>query len=161
MPPTGALVTVLPYKPSALCFGPYAYRYSRTVAASIHSALYWERYRFHFHLLHTSVYALHFLLADRLCMAAVLALPFTILTNALTRGHRFLSWTLQWSSVYSTDYSSCFGQQYSFLVYSRKDLPPEINMLLLAGMMLIISASCVYLIKENQGEKSVDPHLRT
>jgi len=33
-------------------------------------------------------------------------------------------------------------------------LPPEINMLVLAGIMLIIGAACVYLIKENQGEKS-------
>ena len=32
----------LPYKPSALCFGPSAYRCSRTVAGSTHSALFWE-----------------------------------------------------------------------------------------------------------------------
>ena len=32
-------------------------------------------------------------------------------------------------------------------------LPPEINMLVLAGVMLIIGAFCVYLIKETKGEK--------
>ena len=32
-------------------------------------------------------------------------------------------------------------------------LPPEINMLVMAGVMLIIGAVCVYLIKETKGEE--------
>ena len=33
-------------------------------------------------------------------------------------------------------------------------LPPEINMLVTAGVMLIIGAACVYLIKETKGERA-------
>ena len=33
-------------------------------------------------------------------------------------------------------------------------LPPEINMLVMAGVMLIIGAVCVYLIKETKGEQA-------
>ena len=33
-------------------------------------------------------------------------------------------------------------------------LPPEINMLVMAGVMLIIGAVCVYLIKETKGEQT-------
>ena len=37
--------------------------------------------------------------------------------------------------------------------YNLALFPPEINMLVMAGVMLIIGAACVYLIKETKGER--------
>lgn len=87
--------------------------------------------------------------------AAMLALPFTILTNALSGGHMGTYLGLFNGTICIPQIiAAALGGTILALFTPQGGLPPEINMLVLAGIMLIIGAACVYLIKENQGEKS-------
>ena len=73
--------------------------------------------------------------------AAMLALPFTILTNALSGSHMGTYLGLFNGTI-------CIPQIGMFT--PEGSLPPEINMLVTAGVMLIIGACCVYIIKETK-----------
>ena len=83
--------------------------------------------------------------------AAMLALPFTILTNALTFGHMGTYLGLFNGTI-------CIPQivaaSFGGMILSRFTTPgavaPEVDMLVLAGVCLIIGACCVGIIKEEQ-----------
>lgn len=83
--------------------------------------------------------------------AAMLALPFTILTNALTGGHMGTYLGLFNCTI-------CIPQIIAALVggwilkmfTSPGSVPPEVNMLVLAGILLIIGALSVGIIKEKE-----------
>ena len=86
--------------------------------------------------------------------AAMLALPFTILTNALSGGHMGTYLGLFNGTICIPQIiAAALGGSILSLFTPKGVLPPEINMLVLAGVMLIIGAFCVYLIKETKGEK--------
>ena len=87
--------------------------------------------------------------------AAMLALPFTILTNALSGGHMgtylgLFNWTICVPQIVAAVAGgwilSAFTQEGS--------VPPEVNMLVVAGIALIIGAICVAFIKETFGSSS-------
>ena len=87
--------------------------------------------------------------------AAMLALPFTILTNALSGGHMGTYLGLFNGTICIPQIiAAALGGTILALFTPKGALPPEINMLVLAGVMLIIGALCVYLIKETKGEKA-------
>jgi len=83
--------------------------------------------------------------------AAMLALPFTILTNALTGGHMGTYLGLFNGTI-------CIPQivaaSLGGLILSAFTTPgrvaPEVNMLVLAGVLLIVGAACVFIIKEKK-----------
>lgn len=83
--------------------------------------------------------------------AAMLALPFTLLTNALTGGHMGIYLGLFNGTI-------CIPQIIAAAVggsllrgqTAEGMLPPEINMLVLAGFFLIVGAACVGFIKEHR-----------
>lgn len=83
--------------------------------------------------------------------AAMLALPFTILTNALTGGHMGTYLGLFNGTI-------CIPQivtaSLGGLILSAFTTPgcvaPEVNMLVLAGILLIVGAACVLIIKEKK-----------
>ena len=79
--------------------------------------------------------------------AAMLALPFTILTNALSGGHMGTYLGLFNGTI-------CLPQIVAAVLGGLilKGLAPEINMLVLAGVLLIIGAACVFVIKEKKAE---------
>ena len=52
--------------------------------------------------------------------AAMLALPFTILTNALSEDTWYLSGTFQRNYLYPADYSGSLGRHHPCLVYSQR-----------------------------------------
>jgi len=81
--------------------------------------------------------------------AAMLALPFTILTNSLSGGHMgtYLGLFNGTICVPQIVAASLGGTILAWFT-PQGCLPPEINMLVLAGVMLIIGAAAVYLIKE-------------
>ena len=83
--------------------------------------------------------------------AAMLALPFTILTNALSGGHMgtYLGLFNGTICVPQIVAASLGGTILAWFT-PQGCLPPEINMLVLAGVMLIIGAAAVYLIKEKE-----------
>lgn len=83
--------------------------------------------------------------------AAMLALPFTILTNALSGGHMgtYLGLFNGTICVPQIVAASLGGTILAWFT-PQGCLPPEINMLVLAGIMLIIGAAAVYLIKEKE-----------
>lgn len=83
--------------------------------------------------------------------AAMLALPFTILTNSLSGGHMgtYLGLFNGTICVPQIVAASLGGTILAWFT-PQGCLPPEINMLLLAGVMLIIGAAAVYLIKEKE-----------
>ena len=80
------------------------------------------RYRFHFHLLHTRpLYALHFLLADRVrmgCHAGTAVHHPNQRTERRTHG--YLSGTFQRNYLYPADYSGSLGRHHPCLVYSQR-----------------------------------------
>ena len=87
--------------------------------------------------------------------AAMLALPFTILTNALSGGHMGTYLGLFNGTICIPQIvAAALGGSILALFTPEGMLPPEINMLVTAGVMLIIGAACVYLIKETKGERS-------
>lgn len=87
--------------------------------------------------------------------AAMLALPFTILTNALSGAHMGTYLGLFNGTICIPQIvAAALGGSILALFTPEGALPPEINMLVMAGMMLIIGAFCVYLIKEAETEKA-------
>lgn len=81
--------------------------------------------------------------------AAMLALPFTILTNALTGGHMGTYLGLFNGTICIPQIvAASLGGIILKIFTSEGSVPPEINMLVLAGVFLIIGACCVGIIKE-------------
>jgi maltose/moltooligosaccharide transporter len=86
--------------------------------------------------------------------AAMLALPFTILTNALS-GSRMGTYLGLFNGTICIPQivAASLGGVVLSLFTPSGGLAPEINMLVLAGILLIIGAACVYFIKETSGGK--------
>ena len=81
--------------------------------------------------------------------AAMLALPFTILTNALKGGHigTYLGLFNGTICIPQIVAASLGGTILSFFT-TQGQLPPEVNMLVLAGVLLFCGAAAVFVIKE-------------
>ena len=85
--------------------------------------------------------------------AAMLALPFTILTNALSGGHMgtylgLFNGTICLPQIIAAVLGGLILKGFT----PEGGLAPEINMLVLAGVLLIIGAACVFVIKEKKAE---------
>ncbi len=81
--------------------------------------------------------------------AAMLAMPFTILTNALTGGHMGTYLGLFNGTICVPQIvAAALGGTILHLFTVQGEVPPEVNMLVLAGVFLIIGACCVGIIKE-------------
>ena len=83
--------------------------------------------------------------------AAMLALPFTILTNALTGGHMgtylgLFNGTICIPQIVAASLGGLILKMFT----TEGNIPPEVNMLVLAGIFLIIGACCVGIIKEKE-----------
>jgi maltose/moltooligosaccharide transporter len=83
--------------------------------------------------------------------AAMLALPFTILTNALTGGHMgtylgLFNGTICIPQIVAASLGGLILKMFT----TEGSIPPEVNMLVLAGVFLIIGACCVSIIKEGK-----------
>ncbi len=86
--------------------------------------------------------------------AAMLALPFTILTNALTGGHMGTYLGLFNGTICIPQIIAAASGGWILQAFTRKgSIPPEVNMLVLAGILLIVGACCVGFVKEH---KAVD-----
>ncbi|MDR3118986.1 MAG: MFS transporter [Mediterranea sp.] len=84
--------------------------------------------------------------------AAMLALPFTILTNALSGGRMGTYLGLFNGTICIPQIAAAsLGGVALSLFTPPGGLAPEINMLVLAGILLIIGAACVHFIKETPG----------
>lgn len=82
---------------------------------------------------------------------AMLALPFTILTNSLSGGHMGTYLGLFNGTICVPQIvSAATGGQILHLFTREGSVPPEVNMLVLAGILLIIGACCVGIIKEKK-----------
>ena len=80
--------------------------------------------------------------------AAMLALPFTLLTNALTGGHMGIYLGLFNGTICIPQIMAASIGGTLLRCQTREGmLPPEINMLVLAGIFLLIGAVCVRFIK--------------
>ena len=80
--------------------------------------------------------------------AAMLALPFTLLTNALTGGHMGIYLGLFNGTICIPQImAASIGGTLLRCQTGEGMLPPEINMLVLAGIFLLIGAVCVRFIK--------------
>ena len=85
--------------------------------------------------------------------AAMLALPFTILTNSLSGGHMGTYLGLFNGTICVPQIvAAALGGSILALFTPEGGLPPEINMLVMAGAMLIVGACCVGIIKEKKQE---------
>ncbi|MBE6287427.1 MAG: SLC45 family MFS transporter [Mediterranea massiliensis] len=83
--------------------------------------------------------------------AAMLALPFTILTNSLTGGHMGTYLGLFNGTICIPQIiAAALGGSILSIMTPADGLAPEVNMLVMAGIMLIIGAGCVYIIKEKK-----------
>lgn len=81
--------------------------------------------------------------------AAMLALPFTILTNALSGGHMGTYLGLFNGTICVPQIvAAALGGTILSLFTPEGCVAPEINMLVIAGILLIIGAGCVLIIKE-------------
>lgn len=81
--------------------------------------------------------------------AAILALPFTILTNALTGGHMGTYLGLFNGTICVPQIvAAVVGGRVLRLFTAEGSVPPEVNMLVLAGVLLVAGACCVGIIKE-------------
>ena len=85
--------------------------------------------------------------------AAMLALPFTILTNSLSGGHMgtylgLFNGTICLPQIVAAVLGGLILKAFT----PEGGLAPEINMLVLAGVLLIVGACCVFIIKENKAE---------
>lgn len=89
--------------------------------------------------------------------AAMLALPFTILTNSLTGGHMgtYLGLFNGTTCLPQIVAAVCGGAILSFFTEPGK-LAPEGVMLVLAGVLLLVGAVCVLFIKEGHGTAPVE-----
>lgn len=83
--------------------------------------------------------------------AAMLALPFTILTNSLKGSHMGTYLGLFNGTICIPQIcAAALGGTILSSLTKEGMLPPEIKMLVLAGIFLIIGACCVALVKENK-----------
>ena len=83
--------------------------------------------------------------------AAMLALPFTILTNALTGGHMGTYLGLFNGTICIPQIvAASLGGLILKLFTTEGSVPPEVNMLVLAGILLFVGACCVGIIKEKK-----------
>ena len=85
--------------------------------------------------------------------AAMLALPFTILTNSLSGGHMgtylgLFNGTICLPQIVAAVLGGLILKGFT----PEGGLAPEINMLVLAGVLLIVGACCVFVIKEKKAE---------
>ena len=85
--------------------------------------------------------------------AAMLALPFTILTNSLSGGHMgtylgLFNGTICLPQIVAAVLGGVILKAFT----PEGGLAPEINMLVLAGVLLIVGACCVFIIKEKKAE---------
>ena len=81
--------------------------------------------------------------------AAMLALPFTILTNSLTGGHMgtylgLFNGTICVPQIVAAVLGGLVLKAFTV----EGSVPPEVNMMVLAGVLLIVGAGCVGIIKE-------------
>ena len=90
---------------------------------------------------------------------AMLALPFTILTNSLSGGHMGTYLGLFNGTICVPQIgticvpqiiAAATGGQILHLFTREGSVPPEVNMLVLAGILLLIGACCVGIIKEKK-----------
>jgi len=87
--------------------------------------------------------------------AATLALPFTILTNALNGSHMGTYLGLFNGTICVPQIvAATLGGTILSLMSTKGALPSEWLMMLVAGIMLILGACCVWIIKEKYGEAS-------
>lgn len=83
--------------------------------------------------------------------AAMLALPFTILTNALTGGHMGTYLGLFNGTICVPQIvAAALGGTILSLMTPTGGLSPEVNMMVIAGIMLILGACAVFIIKEKE-----------
>ena len=83
--------------------------------------------------------------------AAMLALPFTILTNALIGGHMGTYLGLFNGTICIPQIvAASLGGLILKLFTTEGSVPPEVNMLVLAGILLFVGACCVGIIKEKK-----------
>ena len=81
--------------------------------------------------------------------AAMLALPFTILTNALTGGHMRTYLGLFNCTICIPQIVAAVAGGWILRMFTLPgSIPPEVNMLVLAGILLVAGALCVGIIKE-------------
>ena len=83
--------------------------------------------------------------------AAMLALPFTILTNALSGSHMgtylgLFNGTICVPQIVAASLGGIVLKMFT----TEGNIPPEVNMLVLAGVLLIVGACCVGIIKEGK-----------
>ena len=83
--------------------------------------------------------------------AAMLALPFTILTNSLTGGHMGTYLGLFNGTICVPQIvAAALGGSILSLMTPVGGLSPEVNMMVIAGIMLILGACAVFIIKEKE-----------
>ena len=83
--------------------------------------------------------------------AAMLALPFTILTNALTGGHMGMYLGLFNGTICIPQIVAAATGGWILKAFTTEGhAPEEACMLVIAGLLLIIGAGCVHFIKENR-----------
>ena len=83
--------------------------------------------------------------------AAMLALPFTILTNALTGGHMGTYLGLFNGTICVPQIvAAALGGSILSLMTPAGGLSPEVKMMVIAGIMLILGACAVFIIKEKE-----------
>ncbi len=83
--------------------------------------------------------------------AAMLALPFTILTNALTGGHMGTYLGLFNGTICVPQIvAAALGGTILSIMTPAGGLSPEVNMMVIAGVMLILGACAVFIIKEKE-----------
>ena len=81
--------------------------------------------------------------------AAMLALPFTILTNSLTGGHMGTYLGLFNGTICVPQIVAAVAGGWVLSLFTQEgSIPPEVNMLVLAGVLLLIGAACVSVINE-------------
>jgi maltose/moltooligosaccharide transporter len=83
--------------------------------------------------------------------AAMLALPFTLLTNALTGGHVGTYLGLFNGTICVPQIVAALLGGVLLSAFTREgEVPPEVNMLVLAGVFLVVGAACVGLVREGR-----------
>ena len=83
--------------------------------------------------------------------AAILALPFTILTNSLTGGHMGTYLGLFNCTICIPQIIAAVAGGWILRMFTTPgNVPPEVNMLVLAGVLLIFGALFVGIIKEKE-----------
>ncbi len=83
--------------------------------------------------------------------AAMLALPFTILTNSLTGGHMGTYLGLFNGTICVPQIvAAIVGGAILKLFTTEGSVPPEVNMMVLAGVLLIAGACCVGIVDEKK-----------